>query len=102
MIPDDLELEFKPLKELSALDQETVKTQKFTRLSAAKTAGEITTLEFRDAANKGALFDVQLDTDEDGLSDDPQLDEVLSGEAAESASGEGEEGGEDDEPGADK
>lgn len=80
-IPDDLELEFKPLRELSALDQETVKTQKFTRLLQAKGAGELTTLEFRDACNKGNLFDVQLDTVQDGLnSEDPQLEDVMSGD----------------------
>jgi phage-related protein (TIGR01555 family) len=100
MIPDDLELEFKPLRELSAIDQETVKTQKFTRLKDAKAAGEITTLEFRDACNKGNLFDVQLDTAEDGLSDDPQLDEVLSGEAADKSSGNGDDAPENDEQGA--
>ncbi|CAK9250654.1 unnamed protein product [Sphagnum jensenii] len=76
-IPDDLEIEFKPLRELSAMDQETVKTQKFTRLLQAKGAGELTTLEFRDACNKGNLFDIQLDTTDSGLDgDDAELDEV--------------------------
>lgn len=76
-IPDDLEVEFKPLRELSALDQETVKTAKFTRLLQAKQANEMTTLEFRDACNKGNLFDVQLDTIEDGLNpDDPGAHDV--------------------------
>lgn len=74
-IPDDLELEFKPLRELSALDQETVKTGKFTRLLQAKQAGEINTQEFRDGCNKGSLFDIKLDTLEDGFDvetlDDP-------------------------------
>ena len=88
MIPDDLEGEFKPLRELTAMDQETVKTQKFTRLLQAKQANELTTLEFRDAANKGNLFDVQLDTTEDGLSDDDQLADVLSGDSVEETDGE--------------
>jgi hypothetical protein len=73
-IPNDLEIEFKPLRELSAIDQETVKTQKFTRLQQAKTLNLLSDLEFRDACNKGNLFDVQLDTIQDGLSEDPQLD----------------------------
>ena len=73
-IPDDLECEFKSLRELTATDQENVKTQKFTRLLQAKEAGELTTQEFRDACNKGNLFDIQLDTIEDGLSDeDPEI-----------------------------
>ncbi len=83
-IPDDLEGEWKPLRELTALDQETVKTQKFTRLLQAKAAGEVTTQEFRDASNKGNLFDVQLNTSEDDLNpDDPEIDDVLAGVDAE-------------------
>lgn len=80
MIPDDLVLEFKPLRELSAVDQETVKTQKFTRLMQAKEAGEISTEEFRDACNKGNLFDVELDTSQaalDGLDDEAMEDAAL-------------------------
>lgn len=66
-IPDDLEIEFRPLRELNATDQETVKTQKFERLLKAKEIGELTTQEFRDACNKGDLFDIKLDTAEDGV-----------------------------------
>ncbi len=81
MIPDDLEIEFKPLRELGAVDQETVKTEKFNRLLQAKQAGELTTLEFRDACNKGNLFDVQLDTVEDVLNpDDPQAHDIAAEE----------------------
>lgn len=72
MVPDDLELEFKPLRELGAVDQETVKTQKYTRVSQAKAAGEITTIEYRDICNKGNLFDIQLDTTDAALND-PEL-----------------------------
>lgn len=71
-IPDDLEIEFKPLRELGAVDQETVKREKFARLFQAHQAGQLTTLEFRDACNKGNLFDVQLDTTDDALND-PEL-----------------------------
>lgn len=79
MIPDDLTLDFKPLRELNAEQEENVKTQKFNRLVSAKTAGEITTQEFRDACNKGDLFDVKLDTQQDGLNpDDPEAGEVVS------------------------
>lgn len=62
-IPEDLEIEFKPLRELGAVDQENVKTQKFTRLIQARGVGAISEVEFRDSCNKGNLFDVQLDTD---------------------------------------
>jgi phage-related protein (TIGR01555 family) len=81
LIPDDLELEFKPLRELTAVDEENVKTQKFNRLSQAKEKGEITTQEYRDACNKGNLFDIQLDTSEDSLNpNDPEISEVVDEE----------------------
>ncbi len=80
-VPDDIAIKFKPLRVLSATDEETVKTQKFARVMQAKAAGELTTLEFRDACNKGNLFDVTLDTSESGLNpDDPEIAEVLAGD----------------------
>lgn len=66
-IPDDLSLDFKPLRILSAEQEENVKTQKFTRISGAKAAGEITTQEYRDAINKGNLMDITLDTSDEVL-----------------------------------
>ncbi len=77
-IPDDLTLTFKPLRVLSAVDEETVKTQKFARLAQAKQVGELTTEEFRDACNKGNLFDVMLDTTDDALAD--VKDQAVEGE----------------------
>jgi len=77
-IPDDLTLKFKPLRVLSAKEEEDVKTQKFARLIQAKQAGELTTIEFRDACNKGNLFDVSLDTSEDLLNpDDHEIGDVV-------------------------
>lgn len=74
-IPDDLEIDFKPLRILTAEQEENVKTQKFNRLLAAKTAGEIDSKDFRDACNKDNLLSIQLDTTGDGLStDDPDED----------------------------
>ncbi len=66
-VPDDLEIEFKPLRELTAVDQETVRTQKFARLLQARQAGELSTVEFREACNKGNLIDIKLDVE--GLED---------------------------------
>lgn len=62
IVPDDLSIKFKPLRVLSAEQEETVKTQKFARLQIAKTLGEISSEEFRDACNRGDLFDITLDT----------------------------------------
>lgn len=79
-IPDDLEISFPPLRVLTAEQEENVKTQKFTRLSAAKAAGEITTFEFREAINKGRLFDITLDNQGDSLNpDDHEIDDLVSG-----------------------
>lgn len=83
-VPDDLEIAFKPLRVLGAKEEEEVKTQKFTRLFQAKQAGEITLLEFRDACNKGNLFDIILDNMGDDLNaDDPDVAAVLDGTAKE-------------------
>jgi phage-related protein (TIGR01555 family) len=77
-IPDDLSISFKPLRVLGAVDEETVKTQKFTRLLQAKAQGEITTYEFRESCNKGGLFDITLDNAGDVLNpNDPQVKEVV-------------------------
>lgn len=59
--PDDLKVAFKPLRVLSQEQEENVKTQKFTRLHTAATTGLISAEEFRDAANRGGLFDIELD-----------------------------------------
>lgn len=78
MIPDDLQISFKPLRVLSAEQEENVKTQKFNRIAAAKAAGELSTIEFRDACNKGNLFDVKLDTENDPLNPmDPEVAEIV-------------------------
>lgn len=92
-IPDDLEIEWKPLRELGAVDQETVKREKFARLLQAKAAGEITTLEFRDACNKGNLFDVQLDTTDDALN---EIEAEQDKDAAVEAEGNSPDGGNGD------
>lgn len=77
-VPDDLMLSFKPLRVLSAEQEENVKTQKYTRLLQAKQTGEITTEEFRDACNKGNLFDILLSTADSALDD--LEDEAIEGE----------------------
>lgn len=69
-VPDDLDIEFKPLRMLSAEQEENVKTQKFNRLLQAKTSGLMSTKEFKDALNKDNLLGIQLDTSLEVLSDD--------------------------------
>lgn len=78
-IPDDLEIEFAPLRVLSAEQEENVKTQKFARLMQARTAGEITTFEFRESCNKSHLLDISLDNSGDELNpDDPQVGDLVA------------------------
>jgi len=80
-IPDDLSIEFKPLRVLSAEQEENVKTQKFNRVLQAKQAGEITTFEFREACNKDALLSISLDNNQDQLNtDDPEIAALVAGE----------------------
>lgn len=78
-VPNDLTIAFKPLRVLSAEQEENVKTQKFNRLSAAKAAGEITSFEYREAINKGNLLDITLDNSGDELNpDDPQIESLIA------------------------
>lgn len=67
MSPDDLQVEFQPLRVLSAEAQETVKTAKFNRLLAARTANLITYEAFQDGCNKESLLPVQIDSTEEEL-----------------------------------
>ncbi len=77
-VPDDISITFKPLRVLSAEQEENVKTQKFARLLQMKQAGELSTLEFREACNKGNLLDISLDTTEDVLNPvDPEVQEIV-------------------------
>ena len=76
-VPEDLEAEFQPLRMLGAEAQENVKTQKFNRLMQAKTAGEVTTKEFRDAVNKDNLLPIKLDVS-DALIDEVDTAKVES------------------------
>lgn len=59
-IPDDLSVEFEPLRVLSSEQEETVKEKKFARLLQAAQAGLITVDEFRDGCNKENLLEIDL------------------------------------------
>lgn len=67
MIPDDLKIDFKPLRVLSSEQEENVKTQKFARLLQAKQAGEISSQEFKEGCNRDKLLPIQLDPTVDSL-----------------------------------
>lgn len=75
-IPDDLKIEYKPLRVLSSTDEEVIKTSMFNRALAARQAGEISAEAFSDICNRANLFPVKVETQEqdlligDGLEDD--------------------------------
>jgi hypothetical protein len=70
-IPDDLAIEFKPMRVMSAEQEENVKTQKFNRLKIAADSGLIDGKLFADACNNENLLGVQIDGNAiDYMSDD--------------------------------
>ena len=73
--PDDLTIEFAPLRVLSAEQEENVKNAKFDRLLRAKQAGEMNSKEFREGVNKDDLLPIQLDPEVEGLETFGQVDE---------------------------
>lgn len=60
-IPKDLAVTFKPLRVMSAIDEETVKKEKFNRLIQLFEAGVISAEQFRDGCNRGNILDITLD-----------------------------------------
>lgn len=79
-IPDDLSIEFQPLRMLSAEQEEKTKTEKFNRLLQAAQAGLITIEQFQAGCNKNDLLDVHLDAEDlpegsDELGNLPGVDE---------------------------
>lgn len=61
-IPDDLTIEFEPLRIMNSEQEENVKTSQFNRALQARQAGEITRAEFREIVNRGNLLEMQLET----------------------------------------
>lgn len=96
-VPSDLEIDFAPLRVLSSVEEETVKTQKFQRVSTAMTSGWITEEEFRNVCNKGGLFDITLDTDV-ALLGDYDADDAEAGPNDEGGADDGANRGSPDSP----
>ena len=97
-VPDDLKISFKPLRVLSAEQEETVKTQKHSRVMATFEKGLITAMTAAEAINKDNLLPIQI-----SVTDASLLEEAAAQQQAEAdanADGIGEDS--DTEPGADK
>lgn len=60
-VPDDITIEFKPLRVLTSEQEENVKTQQFARLLQAEQAGVISIKEFKQGVNKNNLLPIQID-----------------------------------------
>ncbi len=58
--PDDLNVDFMPLRILSAEQEENVSTQKFNRLLQARERNELTSEQFIEAVNRDDLLGVQI------------------------------------------
>lgn len=60
-IPDDLSIEFEPLRMMTSEQEENVKTQEFNRLLQALQAGAIDLEFFTKSCNKSGLFPLQME-----------------------------------------
>lgn len=87
-VPDDLTIEFRPLRELSAEQEEAVKTAKFARVLQAVQAGLITTKDFYESCNRDQLLPVQLDTsDAEAIDDELEAGDEATDEKPKAAAG---------------
>ncbi len=75
-VPTDLSIEFKSLRVLSSVDEESVKREKFARLFQARQAGEITQKQFIEGCNKANLLEIQIETMTQDLEDEAVAEET--------------------------
>ena len=80
-VPDDISVEFQPLRVLSSEQEESVKTQKFSRLLQARQAGEISAKDFKVACNKDNLLPVKLKENDETFETEQSKSADLSGSA---------------------
>jgi phage-related protein (TIGR01555 family) len=69
--PDDLEISFKPLRVMSAKDEEEIKTKKFARITWMYEKGLMTSHEVGMACHKGNLIDVETAAEKGEIEDFP-------------------------------
>jgi len=65
LIPDDLKIEWKPLRVLSAEQEEMVKDRKMNRVMSALSSGVIPAKEAKEAINKAGLLPIEIDENDD-------------------------------------
>lgn len=82
-VPEDIEFDWKPLRVLSAEQEENVKNAKFTRISALRSTGHLNPQEYMQALKDEGIFTMETEVGQ-GLVDPednrPQLGENIDGE----------------------
>jgi phage-related protein (TIGR01555 family) len=73
--PDDLMIQWNPLRILNAKEEEEVKDSQFARTMATYTAGLATAQEAKEAINKDSLVGIELDETSDALPPLPNMDD---------------------------
>ncbi len=71
-VPDDMIIEFNPLRILNAKEEEEVKNHQFNRAMAAFESGLITAQEAKEGINKDSLLPIEVDETTDAL---PPIDQ---------------------------
>jgi phage-related protein (TIGR01555 family) len=66
-VPDDLMIEFNPLRILNAKEEEEVKNHQFNRVMSSYQSGLIDALETKEAINKDWLLPIEVDESKDAL-----------------------------------
>jgi hypothetical protein len=83
MVPDDLSIEFAPLRVLTAEQEENVKNAKHNRLLLTLQAGALSMEQFLEACNKEKLLSIQVDVIKESLTPDVGAEGELPGHDSE-------------------
>jgi phage-related protein (TIGR01555 family) len=79
-VPEDLMIQWNPLRILDAVDEETVKNHQFNRVMSAYQSGLSTAQEAKEGINKDSLLPIEIDEVSDALP--PVEGDFLTGEGA--------------------
>lgn len=69
IVPDDLRIEFKPLRILSSEQEEIVKTSKLNRILMSQSQGLISASEAKQAINKASLLPIEIEESDEVFED---------------------------------
>lgn len=83
MVPDEMTIEFAPLRILNAKEEEEVKDSQFNRVMSAYTSGLVPAQEAKQSINKDSLLAMEIDENSDALPPIGSADEfTVGGEAS--------------------